>query len=224
MRRCSAVWDCRLRCAVAPRLSRLSAVSIGASPSPAPPRAQVQLPYDFHRLRLFDIAVNSLDCILGIPPPREAGSGLCCGRGVPTALRSEWAVVSRRDAARGDCSVELGNSVSLESQTFELFYCRSMHRSSPFKRRGQFFRDSGEALLEVLTGLPAIRASQSGVQASSQQDPAMTTLEGTGVSQPGAGTLPGSRNQPLGSYTRPCAINDLQLLERLAQTIGDLRL
>ncbi|KAH8777023.1 hypothetical protein BGZ57DRAFT_854411 [Hyaloscypha finlandica] len=163
MRRCSAVWDCCLRCAVAPRLSRLSAASIGAPPSPAPPRAQVQLPYDFHRLRLFDIAVNSLDCILGIPPPREAGSGLCCGRGVPTALRSEWAVVSRRDAARGDCSVELGNS-----------------------RRGQFFRDSGEALLEVLTGLPAIRASQSGVQASSQQDPVMTTLEGTGVSQPGA--------------------------------------
>jgi hypothetical protein len=102
-----------------------------------------------------------------------------------------------------------------------------MQRSSPFKRREEkrtVLPRLGRGALEVLTDPPAIRASQSGVQASSQQDPAMTTLEGTGVSQPGAGTLPGSRNQPLGSYPRPCAINDLQLLERLAQIIGDLRL
>jgi hypothetical protein len=52
----------------------------------------------------------------------------------------------------------------------------------------------------------------------------MTTLEGTGVCQPGAGTEYVTMNQPLGSFPRPCAINDLQLLERLAQIIGDLRL
>jgi hypothetical protein len=52
----------------------------------------------------------------------------------------------------------------------------------------------------------------------------MTTLEGIGVCQPGAGTEYVTMNQPLGSFPRPCAINDLQLLERLAQIIGDLRL
>jgi hypothetical protein len=64
-----------------------------------------------------------------------------------------------------------------------------MQRSSPFQEKSTDLPQLGRGSLEVLTGLPAIRASQSGVEASFQQDPA--TLEGTGVCQPGAGTLPG---------------------------------
>jgi hypothetical protein len=56
--------DCCLECAAAPRLPRLSAAFDRNTP-----RAQAQLysvlPDDFHRLRLFDIAGNSLDWVFG---------------------------------------------------------------------------------------------------------------------------------------------------------------
>lgn len=125
-----------------------------------PTSTGLQLPGD-QRLRLFDIAGNSLDCILG----DVAGLVLGCVAGVAFS-QSEERISSVLDARyctwRLFCSLwQLG---PLGASGIELFW-KHAEKISFLVRRVTIFHSSREGFLEALTALPAIGASQSALSA-----------------------------------------------------------